>query len=85
MGCTVGLGAESGSAVAIQASLAGAGQRDWLGEAEKWRSSPFSRDPSLQGLHSSKITGLPVEGQGTRKYSQTECTVEDLRNQLPRY
>ena len=52
---------------------------------QKGRRSPFSTAPSPWGLHSSKITGLPAEGQGTGKYSQTGCTAEDLRNQLPRY
>lgn len=41
--------------------------------------------PLPQGTSGSRITRLPVEGQGTGKSSQMGCTAEDLRNQLPCY
>ena len=78
-----GAGAERGDAVATAGTLAGdraEGRRGGEGGVQF-----FLCPCSPRGPRSGKITGSPAEGQRTGKYSQTACTAEDLRKQLPCY
>lgn len=79
----MGLGQNAATLLLLQAPLAGdraEGRRGGEGGARS-----FLRPCSPRGPCSGKITGSPAEGQRTGKYSQTACTAEDLRKQLPCY